>query len=63
MTDLKIVDIEDKILDEKIEKYLYWLTTYGHEAASMWCMDNLTSHEIPEFKRRIQKNIGKYGLK
>ena len=63
MTDLKVVEIGFKLLDEKIEKYFYWLTTYGHEAASMWCIDNVGEHEQDEFRRRIRIEFKKYGLK
>lgn len=63
MTDLKVVEIGSKLLDEKIEKYFYWLTTYGHEAASMWCIDNVSEHEQDEFRRRIRTEFKKYGLK
>jgi hypothetical protein len=63
MTDLKVVEIESKMLDEKIEKYFYWMINYGHEAASMWCIDNIAEHEKDEFKHRIKIESKKYGLK
>lgn len=50
-------------LDEKIEKYFYWLSNYGHEAASMWVQGNLEESDIPEFKIRIKKEFRKHGFK
>lgn len=50
-------------LDEKIEKYFYWLSNYGHEAASMWAQGNLEESDIPEFKIRIKKEFRKHGFK
>ena len=50
-------------LDEKIEKYFYWLTNYGHEAASMWAQGNLNNSEISEFKERLSEESIKHGFK
>ena len=50
-------------LDEKIEKYFYWLTNYGHESASMWAQGNIEEADIPEFKIRIKKEFRKHGFK
>lgn len=62
----EVVSLEKKrnevSLNEKVEKYFYWLTTYGHEAASMWVQGNLSESEIPEFKEMLKKEFRRYGL-
>jgi hypothetical protein len=63
----EIVSLETKRnevdLDEKIETYFYWLTNYGHEAASMWAQGNLMDSEISEFQSRLSGEFTKRGFR
>jgi hypothetical protein len=50
-------------LKDKIDKYFYWLTNYGHEAASVWVQGNVPEDEIEDFKREIKRGFAKHGFK
>lgn len=50
-------------LDDKVEKYFYYLINYGHETASMWVQGNVKLEEIEEFKAKMGKAFGRHGFK
>lgn len=50
-------------LKEKVDQYFYWLTTYGHEAASVWVQGNVEEKEVEAFKLALKKGYEKHGFK
>jgi hypothetical protein len=50
-------------LKEKVDKYFYWLTTYGHEAASVWVQGNVDEEEVQAFKLALKKGYERRGFK
>jgi hypothetical protein len=49
-------------LDDKVEKYFYYLINYGHETASVWAQGNVELDEIEEFKIKLNKSFGRHGF-
>lgn len=71
MTDLKVVpniadariELDHKLIEEKVETYYKYLINYGSETASMWAMGNVSDNERDEFMIKMRKSRSKHGFK